>query len=330
MDKNKTLVVAEMAGTHEGSLDIALKLIDIASKSKANAVKLHMYYPEEYITNSHKIYPIIKKLAFKEEEWKKIFNYAKKKGLIIIAVTADKKSVELANNLNTDAFFIYPACIDELDLIENIAKKSKPIYIQTGGVTLEELEKSINLIKSFNNNKITLIHGYQAFPTRLEEIKLNYLKLFKDKFNLDVGIEDHSEGGTKISMVIPLVALSYGISTIVKHFTLDRNLKMMDYESALNPNELEEFIEVLREVEKTLGPNKFTEFSEEEKTYRRYVKKSIVAKRDILKGERLTKEDIAFKRAEGGLSPSDTKEILGKSINKNIQKNNIITKNDLE
>ncbi len=318
----KTFVIAEMAGGHNGNFENALKLIDIAGNSKADAIKLHMYKLKDYIVPSHKLYNDIKRLEFNKEEWSKIFKKAKEKKL----VTADKGSLEMASKLGTDAYFLYPACIDDSTLIKNMAQKQKPILIQVGGIKAEEAEETIEKIKSENNNNIMLVHGFQSFPTRLEDIKLNNLKSLKKRFNLPVILEDHTDANTKYASIIPFLGITYGIHGIIKHFTIDRELKFIDYESALNPEEFKEFISDLREIEKSLGNQELSKFSKYEEEYRSYVRKRIVAEKEIKKGELITQENISFKRSEKGIFPSEKDLIIGKKAIKDIKKDEPLSK----
>ncbi len=327
---NKTFVIAEMAGGHNGSLTNAKQLIDIAAESGADAIKLHIYNVEECMISTHKLYTKIKDLEFNKEEWEKLICYAKERGLKVISVPGDMKSVEGLSETDIDSYFIYPACIDDLEMIKKIAQLKKPIFLQLGGIKINEAERAIEEIKNHGNDDIILVHGFQAFPTKLEDIKLNQLKLFKDRFNLPVALEDHTDGHTKFASIIPLLGLPYEVHAIIKHFTINRALKLIDHESALNPDELKTFIEDLREVEMALGKKEFSKFSEDEKEYRNYVKKRVVAKNNILRGRIITEEDISFKRANEGISSSNKKLIIGKKANKEISKNSSINLNDFE
>lgn len=327
-EESEIFFIAEMAGSHNGSLDLAEQLIKIAANSKADGIKLHMYKPEDYITPQHKIYDLIKKLAFTKEEWTYLFKTTKESGLKTIAVAADKSSLKWALELNTDAIFIYPACVDDEKFLKESAKSKKPIFIQTGGATFEEIKNAVEIIKKEGNDQIILIHGYQAFPTKLEDIKLNYLESFKEKFNVLVGIEDHTQGDSELAKIIPFMALPYNVCCISKHFTIDRDLKITDYESALNPPELKNLVKNIKEAKKALGPKEI-ELSEDEKKYRRYVKKSIVADRDIKINEVIKEEDIAFKRAPNGILPSEKNKVIGSKAKKDFNINDVICLEDI-
>jgi N,N'-diacetyllegionaminate synthase len=328
--EGKVFIIAEIAGGHSGDTEIANKLINIAFESNADAVKLHMYSLDDFLIPSHKLYKKLKKNEFNKNQWKKLFEQASKKNLKTISVTYDLISAKLASELNTDAYYLYPSCTDDFELIEEIAKQNKPIFIQAGGNKLEEVAKAIDKIKEQGNNNIIIVHGFQAFPTKLKDLKLNRLKLLKEKFNLPIAIEDHAEGGSKFSKIAPLISLSYGICSIIKHFTIDRDLKLMDHESSLNPLELKEFVETVREAEKVIGLNEPKEFSKDEEEYRNRVRKRIIAKKEIKKGEIIEKQNIVSKLAPEGIFHSQKKEILGKISKRNIQKNESIILNDVE
>ena len=326
-ENEPTLIVAEMAGGHNGEFDRAIKMIKVASDSGAEAIKLHMYNPKDYITKTHKLFKAIQNLAFDEKEWKRIFQEAKKQNLKIIAVPADLSSTKLAGKLGTDAYFIYPSCIDEIPILEEASEKGKPIFIQTGGVELEEIETAISYIKK-KNKKIILIHGFQAFPTKLEDIKLNYLPMLKERFNTLIGIEDHTAGDSKFSKIAPLVAIPYKVSAIFKHFTLDREEKLIDYESALNPDELKELVGLIRGTEEMIGYEENITFSEDEKKYRDYIKKRLVANKDLEEGSILKEEDLTLKRSEGEYYSKDN--LIGKKVLKFLKKDEAIFPEHIE
>lgn len=322
-------IIAEMACGHEGNFDLAKKLTTIACEANADAIKFHMHTLDEYITPSHPVYEFVKKIRFSEQKWNELYQHAKDLGLNILAMPNDHTSLKLASRLGADAYFVHSASIEDYDLLKDIASKQKPVFLGIGGRTLEEIETAIKEVKKKENKKIILAHGYQAYPTKVGDTKLNYLKLLKDKFNLFVGFEEHAEGGSKFSEILPLMALPYGICSIEKHFTLDRSLKMVDYQSAMNPLELKAFIETLREAEKALGPNKFIKLSEDEIKYRNLVKKCIVANRNIATDQEIKPEDLAYKRAPEGVSPKYTKLIIGKKTKKSIKKDEPIFHKDM-
>jgi sialic acid synthase SpsE len=150
---------------------------------------------------------------------------------------------------------------------------------------------------------------------------LRFLKWLEEKFNLHVGFADHVDGGLELCSTVPLLAVPYGAVVLEKHFTIDRKLKLVDYQSAMNPDEFKNFIRNLRFIEKALGTYGPHKLSEDELNYRKRVKKNIVATTDIKKGEKITEKMIAFKRSKPGISPLEVKKVVGKIARRDILKN---------
>jgi sialic acid synthase SpsE len=316
-----TFVIAEMACGHEGKLDLAKKMIKITATANADAIKFHMESTEDYIVPQHEDYEISKKLQFTRKEWKELFQLARKNKLLKISMPNDVPSVQIAKENMSDGYYIHSANLSDEPLVKEIAKLRKPIFVGTGASALEEIEKAIKIIKSFGNKKIILMHGFQAYPTKIEDTHLKFLKRLKEKFNLHVGFADHVDGESELCSIVPLLAIPYGAVVLEKHFTIDRKLKLVDYQSAMNPDEFKNFIRNLRFIEKALGTYGPHKLSEDELNYRKRVKKNIVAAIDIKKGEKITEKMIAFKRSKPGISPLEVKKVVGKIARRDILKN---------
>lgn len=316
-----TFVIAEMACGHEGKVDLAKKLIKIAADVKADAIKFHIISPDDYIVPSHEVYKLTKKIELSKKEWGKFFNYARKFGLLTIAMPNDIPSARLARKNRADGYYIHSANLSDRPLIEEIAKAGKPVFIGTGASTLEEINNALKIINSQGNTDIVLMHGYQAYPTKIEDTHLRFLEFLKQTFQTHVGFCDHTDGESELCGVIPLLAIPYGAVALEKHFTIDRKLKLIDYQSAMNPDELKRFIKNLRSIEKVFGSSAPHKLSKAELKYRKLVKKNIVANEDIKKGQKITEEMIAFKRSEPGISPLDANKVVGKIAKVNIKKN---------
>lgn len=323
-------VTAEVACGHDGKYKVADKLIDIAAEAKADAIKFHHHHTPDYMTPNHPILDFIKKINFSYAKWKQLYEKARKKGLAIMSMPNDLTSLKLTERLGTDAYYLHSANLGDLFFIKEMAKTKKPILIGTGATSFNEIKEMISLIKSQGNNKIILMHGYQAYPTKLEENHLKMINTIKKRFRVPVGFCDHTDGGDEIAKIIPLIAASFGAMVIEKHFTTNRKLKMTDFQSALDPEDFKEFIKNLRLIEKTFGSAKPHPFTKDEMKYRKLVK-TVVAKHDIKAGKKLDLKDIAFKRSkEQGISPFEIKKILGKRTKKKIKKDDRILPGSLK
>jgi sialic acid synthase SpsE len=231
----------------------------------------------------------------------------------------------VASSLEADAYFIHPSSINDIEFIEKIAETGKPILLGDGAVELKELENAVYAIKKIND-KIIIMHGFQAYPTKTEDTNFLQIKTLQNKFSLPIGFQDHIDAESELSIIIPLMSITAGACVIEKHITIDRKLKLTDYESALEPIELKKFENLLRITEKALGKSEFI-FSKDEKKYRENVQKSIVADKAIAKGTKIERDMIAFKRTSpSGISPKELYKLLGKKAKINIEKNeNIFT-----
>lgn len=340
--KNNTLVfiIAEMAWSHDGSLDKAKKIVRGAAQAQANAINFQLAdFKESMVENygcvdgqtvsagkeKERIFDYLNRINFKEEEWQELFRYAKDSGLEICGQPTDMKSLELCKKLNPDSYVISAACFVEDNFIIEIAKQKKPVILRIGGATLGEIEKVINLIKNSGTNEIVLLHGIQLYPTKSEDTNLNIIPSLKKIFGLPVGLADHIDADSELAFIIPLLAIPLGAEVIEKHITYDRSLRGEDFEAALNPDEFKKFVEYIKETEKALGSPNFRDFSEAELKYRKVSRKRVVAAKDIEKNEKLTPDKIAFKRADDGASPADFHYLNGRTAAQAIKKDEPIT-----
>jgi sialic acid synthase SpsE len=338
-DGYSTFIVAEMAWSHDGSIEKAKKIIKAAAEANADDINLHITSLEDYMIPQYgsgrarvsagkdvqHIYNYLKSINLDRKDWVELFQYAKKQGLIISAMCNDLPSVEFASDLEPDIYVISPSCFCEEDLIREIAEKKKPIFLRIGGAYLGEIERAIFLIKEFGNSDIALIHGFQNYPTKLENMNLKFIQSLKQMFSLPVGFADHTDGDSELALVVPLVALPLGANIIEKHITHDRSLRGEDFESALDPGNFKKFVLNLREIEKTFGSPSIKPFSEDEINYRQVLKKRTVANRDIKKNEQLTKDNMTFKRSDEGVYPDESKYLIGRTVKDGIKKNEPIT-----
>lgn len=336
---HSTFIIAEMAWSHDGSVEKAKKIIEGAAKAKADAICFHLTSMEDYMIpdygsgrgrvsagkESTPIYEYLSSINLREKDWMELFPYAKGLGLLMCVMCNDLPSVEFASKLAPDAYVISPATLAEEELIKAVARKKKPVFIRIGGALLSEVERAVSVMKEAGNEAIVLVHGFQNYPTKLEDMHLKYIESLKRAFSLPVGFADHTDGGSDLALVVPLMALPFGANVIEKHITHDRSLKGEDFESALNPEDFERFVRNLREVEKSFGAPSIRPLSEDELNYRQVVRKRAVASRAIEKGERITKDNVIFKRSDEGVFPDEIQHLLGRKATKPIKKNEPIT-----
>ena len=338
-DDHPTFIIAEMACSHDGSVDNAKTIIGGAVEAKADAISFHITSMKDYMVPQYTggrgritagrdgqyIYDNLCKINLSQEAWKELFAYARERHLFISTMCNDLPSVEFASQLEPDMFGIHSACLAEEDLVTAVALKQKPVFLKIGGTYLGEIERAVRLIQQAGNHDITLIHGIQNYPTKLEDMHLRYIQSLKQIFALPVGFADHTDGGSELAMIIPLVAVAFGANVIEKHITHHRSLQGVDFESALGPEGLKKLVENLRQIEKAFGSPAVRPLSGAEADYRQSAKKRTVARNTLEKGEKITRDKIAFKRSDDGVYPDESQYLIGRTVNTRVGKDDPIT-----
>ena len=255
-EEEPCFIIAEAGVNHNGSVELAKKLIDAAKDAGADAVKFQTFKAESVVvkdaqkaeyqketTGEGSQYEMIKKLELTEEDFRELADYAKEKDIMFLSSPFDKESVDLLNELDVPAFKVGSGEITNLPLLRYIAKKEKPIILSTGMSTLGEIEEALDVIRSEGVEDIILLHCVSNYPARIEDVNLRALGTLKQAFKLPVGFSDHTLGITA-----PIAAVALGACVIEKHFTLDRNLPGPDHKASLEPEELKEMAKAIREV----------------------------------------------------------------------------------
>src|SRR3989338_228862 len=329
-ENKPTFFIAEVACAHEGNFDTAKKMIDVAVEAQADAVKFQIINKEAYMVPYHPIYPIVEKVEFTPIQWSELRNYAQRLGILFFADGYDVPSIKVAKEIKVDALKIHSSDLTNHEAIEEAAKTMLPLFLGVGATTMDEISAAISLIRCYHNN-IVIMHGYQAFPTRLESLNFNFVKTLHAAYGLPVGILDHTEGETFLSKVVPLLTPFVGAQVIEKHFVLDRSLKGIDYESSVNPNTLKDIVANLRAMGTTFGSGfPIVNFNVEEQAYRDLMKKAIVAEINIPANDIIKRDMVSFKRAGPGLRHMDINTIIGKKTKRAFTKNEKILREELQ
>lgn len=327
-----TYIIAEIGINHNGDIGNAIKLIKLAKRAKADAVKLQTFEPNDVMIkslgkapyqkkkNKKSIFEIISncKLTHKDHfKIKKICNNLK---IELISSPFDLMSAKfLVENLKISKIKIASGEITNYPLIEYLAKKNVPVIISTGMANLKEINDTLNIFRKKKHNKEKiLLHCTTSYPTKNSDVNLNVIKTLQKKFMLNVGYSDHTTG-----YMASLGALSMGATVIEKHITLNNNLKGPDHKASLNPKKFIDFCKKIREMEILLGSSeKKINTSEIENI--KYARKSIVAKKKIYKGEIFNLKNITTKRAGIISSAMKWPKVLGKISKKNYEKDEVI------
>jgi len=334
---NPVYVVAEAGVNHNGSIDLAKQLIDVAKKSNADAVKFQTFITENMIlrktekaiyqrsaTFQGTQYDMLKKLEFSSDDFRELNEYAMEVGITFLSSPFDRNSVDLLDEIGVPAFKIGSGELTNLPLLKHAARKGKPILLSTGMGTIGEVDEALNIIQNEGLHEIILLHCVTEYPAKIENLNLHVIGTLKKSFQVPVGFSDHTEG-----TLMPYIAVALGASVIEKHFTIDKNMPGPDHKASLDPIQLREMVRSIRDVEKALGSGLKRPSSEEEKI-KKFVRKSIVAKLDISNGSIIDEGMLSYKRPGTGLSPKYYLEIVGKKATKDIKRDDFILWNDVE
>jgi N,N'-diacetyllegionaminate synthase len=333
-EKRPTFIIAEAGVNHNGKLEQAKRLVDIAVRSGADAVKFQTFKAEEIVTKYADMaeYQIknlgrkksqldmLKDLELSYEEFKKLKQYCDRKKIIFLSTPHTFDAIDFLEPL-VPAYKFGSGDITNFPALSYASKKGKPIILSTGMSTMKEVKDAIKVIKAEGNKKIIVLHCTTNYPCPLEEVNLRAMVTMHVELDCLVGFSDHTS-----SIMVPALAVGLGATVIEKHFTLDKNLPGPDHLASLEPNEFKKMIQKIRETEKVLGSYEKKPVKSEKKILK-YSRKSIVARVDIIKGTLINEKMVVIKRPGTGLSPIFYDKILGKKAKDNIKKDTIIEKN---
>jgi sialic acid synthase SpsE len=325
-------IIAEAGINHNGNIDIAKKMIDAAKNSDVDAIKFQTFKAKDFVSNECEKYiyeskgkkvtesmlKMFERVEFTEEEWKQIANYCKKKKIIFFSTPQNVSDLKMLLKIGVPAIKVGSDDLVNLPLLKEYSKNKLPIIISTGMAYENEIKEAIRTIEK-NNKNIALLHCVASYPAEIEELNLRKILTLKEKYhNHIIGYSDHSKGSLAAE-----ISISLGAKIFEKHFTLDNNMEGPDHRFSANPVELKSIVERIRTVEKALGKKDLVP-NIKEKTMRKICHRSIIAQKDIKRGEILTMKNISIKRPGTGLPPKYLKKVLGKKAKKDIKKNELI------
>ena len=329
-------IIAELSANHNGSLDTAIETIRAAKRAGANAIKFQTYTADTITIDSKKEDFLIKGMiwegrnlhdlyteAYTPWEWhEQLFDVAKEEGLECFSSPFDPTAVELLEKLNVPAYKIASFEITDIPLIELVASKGKPIIISTGIAELEDIELAIDACERMGNENVALLKCTSSYPAPIEEANMIMVKDFAERFNMIVGLSDHTIGSTA-----PVVATCFGARIIEKHFILDRSIGGPDASFSMNEAEFTEMVKAVREAEKAIGKVDYNLTDKQKKG--KDFSRSLYIVEDIAEGEVITEKNIRSIRPGFGLHPKFYKEVLGKKVKRNIEKGERLSLEDL-
>ncbi|MDC3342509.1 pseudaminic acid synthase [Candidatus Pelagibacter sp.] len=321
---SRPFIIAEISSNHKWSLKHTLKLIKKIKEAGADAVKIQTYDEKNMTFNSKKGEFIVKEGLWKNYSlhelyksaktplnWhKKIFNYARKLNLIAFSTPFDEKSADFLTKLKVPAYKIASFEIIDHPLIEHIAKKQKTIILSTGMATIEEINDAVKIIKKFKNNRIVLLHCISNYPSKNKDYNLKMMTKLKERFNLHIGLSDHSKGNE-----VALAATALGAKVIEKHVKLDGDNSSQDSKFSMDTKKFKKFCENINNIWETLGSDNFNLRNDK---LSRKLRRSIYVVKDIKKNGLINKDNIKKIRPANGLHPKYFFKILGKKVKKDI------------
>jgi len=335
--EHPVFVIAEAGMNHNGSVEIAKKLVDEAKKCGVSAIKFQSFnaenrisakiksanYAEKVMGLEENYYEMFKKLELSKEQHKKIFDYARKVGLLVFSSAFDEEHADLLEKLGVNLYKITSMDLTNIPLISHIAKKGKPIILSTGMGTLGEIEDALATIRKENNPNVVLLHCISAYPCPADKMNLKAINTLQKAFKVPVGLSDHS-----IGTIIPISAVTLGAICVEKHFTLDNNMEGPDHVFSADQKVMKKIVEDIKIVKKAQGTGKIERVNIEYRTAQLF-KKTLFAKEDIKYGTIITKDMLAIKGPAFGIKPKFMDIVVGRKAQKNILADHPINWEDL-
>lgn len=334
LDKH-TVIIAEAGVNHNGELQKAKELIDVAANAGVDYVKFQTFNADRLVTKTAKRaayqdqntadtdnqYEMLKKLELSHEAHHLLIAYAKKKGIQFLSTAFDLDSLDFLKALGLNLAKIPSGEITNLPYLRKIAQLFPKVILSTGMATMEEIEAAIQVLFKNGTKKenLTVLHCNTEYPTPMEDVNLKAMLYIKKELGVAVGYSDHTLG-----IEVPIAAVALGATLIEKHFTLDRNMEGPDHRASLEPAELKLMVESIRNVEKAIAGNGIKEPSNSEKKNKNIARKSIVAATVISKGTVFTKHNLAVKRPGTGISPMNWDKIIGTLAEKTYKVDDLI------
>jgi len=327
------LIIAEAGVNHEGDVDKGKRLIDAARQAGADAIKFQSFQADKLVTEACELapyqrqssrayksqYAMLKDFELSRADVTDLYRYAAKNDILFLSTPFDYESLALLNELNIPAFKIGSGEITNLPFLARVARQGKPVILSTGAATLGEIEEAVGAIRTGGTDNLVLLHCVSSYPAKTHELNLRVIKTLEQAFRVPVGFSDHSRG---INMAVAAVAL--GARVLEKHITLDTRYPGPDHKASLEPEEFEELVLAIRDVEGALGDG-IKKPTPDEEEIKSVVRKSVVARVDIAANTILTEDMLELKRPNTGIQPKYLRSIIGKKVSCNVEKDQAIT-----
>jgi N-acetylneuraminate synthase len=331
-------IIAEAGVNHNGSLDLALRLVDAAKASGADAVKFQTFradllatrsahkapYQERTTSNAESQFEMLQRLELDAAAHQRLIDHCQEIGIQFLSSPFDTQSADLLATMDVPMYKVPSGEITNLPFLQHLAGKGRPLIVSTGMSTLGEVEEAVQALQAAGASNLTLLHCVTEYPAPYAEVNLRAMQTLKSAFGFPVGYSDHTTG---IEVAIAAVAL--GAEVIEKHFTLDRSLPGPDHAASLEPVELQQMVTAIRHVEAALG-NGIKAPASCELLNISAARKSVVAARSLPSGHQLAAGDLDIKRPGNGLAPKLLPTLIGRTLRAGVAKDEIISWDHLE
>jgi N,N'-diacetyllegionaminate synthase len=327
-------IIAEAGVNHNGSLDLAKKLVDVACSAGADAVKFQTFkainlaikssqkanYQKETTNKEETQFDMLKKLELDIDAHKELISYCKKKGIIFLSSPFELESIDLLNDLGLEIFKIPSGEITNLLYLKHLGKLNKKIILSTGMSNMNEVKSALDILinSGTKKNNIIILHANTEYPTPMEDVNLRAMVSIGKELDVKFGYSDHTLG-----IEVDIAAVAMGAICIEKHFTLNSNMEGPDHKASLEPDQLKKMVKAIRNIELALGDG-IKKLSKSELPNVKIVRKSIVAKTTIKKGDILNSSNLTVKRPGTGISPMQWDKVINTKAKKDYKEDEMI------
>ena len=333
---SKTLIIAEAGVNHNGSIDLAKKLVEKAKEAGVDYIKFQTFKASKLVTKAAKQaeyqqknigkegdsqYQMLKKLELSPEEHKILIDYCHQLGIKFFSTAFDFDSIDYLHSLNLGLWKIPSGEVTNYPFLKRIAAFNEPTILSTGMCDMEDVRAAVDALfkNGLAKENLILLHCNTEYPTPFEDVNLKAMNALRHEFGVEVGYSDHTKG-----IEVPIAAVALGATVIEKHFTLDRNMEGPDHKASLEPDELKAMVSAIRNIEKAVGGDGTKHVSESEKKNIAIARKSIVAACDIEAGELFSEQNLTVKRPGNGISPMRWEEVLGQTAKRDFNEDELI------
>lgn len=326
------IIIAEAGVNHNGSFELAKKMVEAAKEAGVDYVKFQTFNPKKLVSkyaekaeyqkettgSDETQLQMLQKLTLTEDNFLSLRDYCREVGIGFISTPFDLDSITFLETFDMDFWKVPSGEVTNLPYLEAIARTKRKVVMSTGMCDMNEIQDAIEVLEKNGTTEIILLHCNTQYPTPYEHVNLKAMNSIKDALHKEVGYSDHTQG-----IEVPIAAVAMGATVIEKHFTLDKNMEGPDHKASLNPSELQQMVVAIRNIEQAIG-NGLKEPSSSEMANKGVARKSIVASRSIKQGEVFSEENLTTKRPGTGISPMKWYDVIGKVAPRDFSEDEII------